>query len=151
MASTPPMGTPAGDAPLQIKARRSESELARLNERIARLALSLGVPLDTPADLQRLLDHASSLFDPDPQHWPQASDGQKRLRHELEELRGLLVMRCDLMTHLLNDLGLDVAFQISAEVEEWLQRQGFKPGADGFVLLRQLQARDALNQHQNTP
>lgn len=127
---------PDGDSPLRIKAQALEKELIRLNERIARLAMPLGVPLETELDLQRLLDHGSNLF---PSTSDQiGSDQQRRKRNELEELRGLLVMRCELLTTMLQDLGLDVTYQITAAVEEWLQRQGFKPGADGFVLLKHL-------------
>lgn len=138
---------PDGDSPLLIKAQADESELVRLNERIARLSLSLGVPLETEQDLQRLLGHEATLFSTAP---GQAESAQhRRLRQELEELRGLLVMRCELMTHMLHDLGLDVTYQISATVEEWLQRQGFKPGADGFVLLQRL--REALASEPKPP
>lgn len=127
---------PDGDSPLRIKAQSLEKELIRLNERIARLAMPLGVPLDNEQDLQRLLDHGSELF---PSTSDQiGSDQQRRKRNELEELRGLLVMRCELLTTMLQDLGLDVTYQITVAVEEWLQRQGFKPGADGFVLLKHL-------------
>jgi len=127
---------PDGDSPLRIKAQFDESELVRLNERIARLALSLGVPLDTELDQQRLLSHEETLFSIAPGHADSAQHQHKR--RDLETLRGLLVMRCDLMTNMLHDLGLDVTFEIGSAVEEWLQRQGFKPGADGFLLLQRL-------------
>ena len=71
--------------------------------------------------------------------------GEQRIRRhvQVQELRGLLVLRCELMTHMLQDYGREVTYQISEDVEEQMERHGFKHGADGFALLRLLEKAEA--------
>lgn len=123
--------------PLHARARRIGKSLADLNARIARLAMFVGASLKSEADIQKIVHREIPWLQ---QHaTAPAADSthrnEERVAHEWEELRGLLVLRCDMMAHMLNDLGLEVAEQIAAQAEEHLERVGFKRGADGFDLL----------------
>ena len=115
---------------------RLEHSLEDLNTRIARLAIALQVPLGTSQDVQHVLDNVrptqwAHQWDDSPQH--------KRQEREWEELRGLMVLRCGMMKQSLNELGLEVTYQLATEVEVHMRREGFKPGADGFDLLNRLE------------
>jgi len=130
---TPPVEM---DRDLQEKVHRIEVNLAQLNARIARLAMVLKAPLESEEEMQRILSNdAEFLHAPEPGG---SSGGDHRVRSEWQELRGLLVLRCDLMSHTLNELGLQLTQQITCNVEEQLEREGFKPGADAFFLHRRL-------------
>ena len=131
--SNPPR--PADDA-LAQRARRIKNSLADLNARIARLSIFLQLPLDTEAQVQQIVERTHPLFRlHDGQQAGAAAGGQHRQRHALEELRGLLVLRCKVMANLLSNLGLELTGQIANQAEDHLDRLGFKPGADGFRLL----------------
>ena len=140
-----PNNHPNDNDTLPDKTRRIESSLTSLNERIARLAMLLGAPLETEADFQKILNRETGVFQ---SHGADhlmgtlsvLSDEERRLQREWEELRGSLVMRCDLMAHTLEDLGLEKTRTITANVEELLERRGFKKGADGFYLHVRLNA-----------
>lgn len=131
--SNPPR--PADDA-LAQRARRIKNSLADLNARIARLSIFLQLPLDTEAQLQQIVERTHPLFRlHDSQPAGAAAGSQQRQRQALEELRGLLVLRCKVMANLLSNLGLELTGQIANQAEDHLDRLGFKPGADGFRLL----------------
>lgn len=119
---------------------RIESELAELNARIARLAISLDAPLATEADIDRILNRHTPFLQPHARdHLSNPFDqGESRRVHQWEELRGLLVLRCELVAHALKDLGLQATLALTAHLEAQLERDGFKPGADGFDMLRRL-------------
>jgi len=121
-------------------ARRLGVELVELNERIARLAISLGARLGSEADVQRILDRDVASL-----RGAHAPGDAGRHAHQVawEELRGLLNMRCDLMARALEDLGLEVTRQLTVLVEQSVVRDGFAPGADGFHMLRWLNGADA--------
>ena len=131
--SNPPR--PADDA-LAQRAGRIKNSLADLNARIARLSIFLQLPLGTEAEVQLIIERAHPLFRlHDGQQASAAIGGQHRQAHALEELRGLLVLRCKVMAGLLDNLGLELTGQIANQAEDHLDRVGFKPGADGFRLL----------------
>lgn len=131
--SNPPR--PAEDA-LAQRARRIKNSLADLNARIARLSLLLQLPLDTEAQVQLIVERTHPLFRLHADQQTGTSTGvQHRQANALEELRGLLVLRCKVMAKLLDDLGLELTGQIANQAEDHLERLGFKPGADGFRLL----------------
>ncbi len=115
---------------------RAEGRLEELNQRIARLALLLGVQLDSPLAFERILKRQ------DPHLTPRGTSGvtaaEQRLSREWEELRGLLVLRCDLIAEDLSELGLASTLAITANVETRLLREGFGPGADGLDLFDQM-------------
>lgn len=123
--------------------RRAEASLTALTERIARLASLLGAPLATWDDLQKVLDRELPFF---ARHqalatagWMQAAE--LRESRDAEELRALLLMRCELMTHLLQTHSLEDALRLASGVEAQLQREGFRPGAGGLTLLELLSQR----------
>ena len=130
---TPPR---LADDALAQRASRIKNSLADLNARIARLSIFLQLPLDTEAQVQLIVERTHPLF---LRHdASQASTGtgdQHRQANALEELRGLLVLRCKVMASLLDNLGLELTGQIANQAEDHLDRLGFKPGADGFRLL----------------
>ena len=133
-------------------AQRLSASLASLSERMARLAIGLGVRLDDQQAVQELMDQ--------PQMPPVENDRRtssangemefsapstdRRQAHLREELRGLLVLRYHLQTDILTDTGLTLARQIVAQAQERLIRKGFKPGADGLDLDHFLQKSMAI-------
>lgn len=120
---------------------RLEDKLTLLNERIARLAMGLNANLDSAEDIVRILSRqVPGLQEP----WTAPSAGlasstQHRQHNAWEELRGLLALRCDIMTEVLNHQGINATLEIAKDVKNRLARDGFKPGADGFHLLGELQ------------
>lgn len=122
--------------------QRLVASLESLSERIARLAIGLGVRLDDQHAVQKLMEQ--------PQIPPIATErraaladgkmvfsamsGDRRAAHLREELRGLLVLRYHLETVILTDNGLPLTRQIIEQAEEHLVHKGFKPGADGLDL-----------------
>lgn len=139
MSPLPPAGLSVGASVLPDQAQHLEQQFTSLNARIARLVMLLGARLESEADVQRLLGRRLPAF-ADMQQGP--APGQRRLLQEWEELRGLVAMRCGLVTHTLEHLGLELTRQLTDLAEQDLLRQGFKPGADGFELLRHLGAGD---------
>ncbi len=118
--------------------QRLGSSLEALNARIARLAIGLGVSLDDRNEVDALM------------HQPQvapvaherrsgrtgypAGNVERRVAHQREELRGLLVLRYHMETVSVTAHGLDVTRQVLSEAQAHLVQQGFKPGADGLGL-----------------
>ena len=122
-----------------------ESSIEALNARIARLAIGLGVSLENEAELAQLMSHnhpASSVAHERRGHAGQAdvthltANPDRRVAHKLEELRGLLVLRYGMQTRYVDEVGIDATRQIMEEAEAHLERDGFKPGADGVHLDR---------------
>lgn len=124
---------------------RREAFLADLNARIARLAIALHVPLqsddDVVAAMQSLNDCAQDPVlqavaeDYSPEHIGEHG-AQRRLSGLRAELRGLLVMRYGVEQRCVEQLGVQATHQIMADAEAQLQREGFRPGADGVNLDR---------------
>lgn len=104
-----------------------------LDKRIARLAMLLGLELDVPADMSKLLHHARfSLAD---------SVQEKRL---WEELRGLVMLRDEMEKRCVDMVGPAAAGEILVAVETEMIRLGFPPGVDGIDMkgLLNLPSRD---------
>lgn len=114
-----------------------ENTLERLNQRIARLAHWLDVPLDSEAQRLGIMDGSVTL--PVDWHHTNAALDQRR-RHEWQELRGLMVLRARLMRQTLDELGLETTYQMARLVREHMTIEGFQPGSDGFEMLQRLQA-----------
>ncbi len=131
-----PNGLPEKDDPLFQWSRRMTRSLADLDARIARLALFLELSLHSEAVIEQVIERSHPLFQRY-QHNPDVplTDDHGRERQSLEELRGLLVVRCNMMANMLNELGLELTTQIASAAEDHLDRLGFEPGADGFTLL----------------
>jgi len=121
---------------------RLGSSLEALNARIARLAIGLGVSLDDRVSVEKLMQqsqvpqvaHERRAPRPNGQSNYSGSSGDRRVAHQREELRGLLVLRYHMETVSVNDHGLAVTRQILVAAQEHLVRRGFKPGADGLGL-----------------
>ena len=126
------------DVPLPDHAQRFGAEIVELNERIARLALSLGAPISTEDDLRRILAREVGPLRPEARGGGEHTG--RVARHAWEELRGLMNMRCDLMARTLEHLGLDATRRLTELVEDRLRRDGFAPGIDGFQMRHWLDA-----------
>lgn len=118
-------------------AQRLGSSLEALNARIARLAIGLGVSLDDRASVEQLMHQPQVSQVPQErgvarQSSAPAGSGERRVSHQREELRGLLVLRYQMETDSVKDNGLEVTRQIIEEAEVHMVHQGFKPGADGL-------------------
>ena len=100
---------------------RLEASFEALNARIARLAISLGVPLDHEEHIHELLRSPQAVDFADPQH-----------KRYWIELRGLLVLRYGLEKSAVEKVGVQTLKQILMDAEEHLAIEGFKPGADGL-------------------
>jgi len=122
--------------------QRLGASLEALNARIARLAIGLGIKLDDQSALTNLMAqpqevpvaHERRTVKSDGQTRYTAPSGDRRVAHQREELRGLLVLRYHMETVSVNDNGLTMTRQILKQAEEHLVRQGFRPGADGLGL-----------------
>jgi hypothetical protein len=123
-------------------ASRAENTLVEINTRIARLAMSLNAPLATEADIQSILNRESPFLQPHARERISNAFNHEegRVIHQWEELRGLLMLRCELMTQSIRELGLKVTLEISSGTEAELEREGFKPGAEGFNMLHRITA-----------
>lgn len=89
--------------------------LEGLNTRIARLAIALGVGLESEAGLNAAL-HVADTQPPHPFQ---------------EELRALLTLRLRMEKSLADELGEDALHQLVADVEQHMERRGFHHGVDG--------------------
>lgn len=130
--------------------QRMEGSMEELNTRIARLAIALGVSLNTEHDVQHVMSKSFQQVAP-PQALPRAGDRRdaqptsfkgldrrsgtdRRLAYKWEELRGLLVLRYGVEKTFVQQVGLDATRQIMTTAEQHMQRDGFRPGADGVDL-----------------
>lgn len=117
-----------------------------LSRRIARLCHRLGIQLKTEEDLRRILAREAEGFSAADRAVAEFNTSSLGGHHpsrehlEREELRGLLAMRCELLTRTLEDWGLEATQTITATSESGLEQEGFTPGSDGFTLLHQLNA-----------
>lgn len=120
--------------------RRMENTLADVSARIARLAMSLNAPVATLSGFESILNKEVPLL-AQPAHARSTSfpgDDRPRLAHEWAELRGLLLLRCDMVSQLVKSHDLHTATTVLAEIEAKLESEGFQPGAQGFNLLAYL-------------
>lgn len=125
--------------------------MEELNARIARLAIALGVSLESDHEVQQVMQRKSFQQVAPPQAKPRATDrrsgtqlafkgldrrsgSDRRLAYKWEELRGLLVLRYVVEKTYVEQVGLDATREIMTTAEQHLQRDGFRPGADGVNL-----------------
>ena len=106
--------------------QRMESSMEALDVSIARLAIILGVPLNTDADIQRAMQ--------EPQNNPALAGMEARLAQKHAELRALLIMRYDMEKRFSDEVGSQNTRQIMEEAAQHLNQRGFRPGADGVDL-----------------
>lgn len=104
---------------------RLQNVMEQLDVNIARLALALDLSLSSKEGLSRaMLDgHAAA---------PGESHATHRADHLHAKLRGLLVLRYDLVKKCAEEIGPAATCQIMLEVESHMEAHGFKPGADGI-------------------
>ena len=133
---------PSGNAIAQ-QLDRMEHTMGDINARIARLAMALGVSLQSDDDITRAISRPKAAAHPverresaDRRGDLRASSPERRVAHQWEELRGLLVLRYGVEKRLVDEVGVDVTRHIMVESEQRLERDGFKPGADGVDLNR---------------
>lgn len=102
---------------------RLVAQLEELGARISRLAQMLRVPLETREQIDRAL-----LRDTD---GPEPTGRQGHMR---EELRGLLVLRYEVVTRLAGDVGSQATRDILLCAQDRLLCEGFAPQAPGMRL-----------------
>lgn len=121
-----------------------ESSIEALNARIARLAIGLGVSLKSDDEVVRVMSRQQVVrvsherrVGLERRDASRAGSGsERRVAHQWEELRGLLVLRYGVETRYVDEVGVTATRQILVEAEAHLERAGFKPGADGVHLDR---------------
>jgi hypothetical protein len=121
------------------KAGRMSASLDALNARIARLAMALGVSLDSQAEQDAVMAAIPKAVVPERRQVGSSNpvigvSPERRTAHKRNELRGLLALRYHLETVSVNENGLLLTHQVLNEAHAHLVRQGFKPGADGLDL-----------------
>lgn len=118
------------------------SSLAMLNARIARLAIALGVSLENAVEVAQVMSRppldgvaTERRASSDRRGSSRAGSGlERRTAHQWDELRGLLVLRYRVETLYVDEVGVAATREILVQVEAHLEREGFKPGADGIDL-----------------
>ena len=128
----------------QSEQQRMERTIEELSSRIARLAIGLGISLQTDHEVSQAMSHPAAT--PVPQERRAAAErrdvsrtgstADRRQSHLREELRGLLVMRYDIEVHYVQAVGVVATQHILVETEAHLARDGFRPGASGVDLDR---------------
>jgi len=121
-----------------------ESSIEALNARIARLAIGLGVSLSSEEDVRQVINRKSMSAMTherraiaDPRTTTRTGSGaDRRVAQKWEELRGLLVLRYGVEARYVDQVGVINTRHILTEAEAHLERDGFKPGADGINLDR---------------
>lgn len=119
-------------------ALRVEHSLTELNTRIAVLAHVLGADLGSETDIDHILNRENPFLRSPASQLKEMSAGERRLKREWEELRGLLALRCDLMAQTVNELGIDAARRITLQVQAHRDKEGLSPDSDGFHLRHRL-------------
>lgn len=134
------------DKPLQAEAQdprltEMQAAMEELNSRIARLAIGLGVSLNSKDDLVRVLRWQPRVpaFERRVVGNFSALAGmfagcERRVAHKWNELRGLLALRYGVETRYVDAVGATAARRILVGAEQHLVFRGFNPGDDGIDL-----------------
>lgn len=117
---------------------RLEAELRTLQGRIQQLALALRAPLQTEADVERILQRPPTT----PVAVERRSEGsarnyrgpERRTAHLWDELRALLVLRYQLCARLAVAVGAPAVRDLLAAADAQLQREGFSSTPAGMAL-----------------
>lgn len=122
------------------RAQRFESTLTAVNARIVFLAGLVGAQLDADGAVQHIFDRNNPAFRQAAMVQLEGHGGHagRMTQRAWQELRGLMVLRCDMVTQALDELGLGLTHQITSQVESGLERKGIKRGTDGFDLHRRM-------------
>lgn len=120
--------------------QRMESSMRELNARIARLAMALGVSLQSDDDVMQVMQRGVKVALPHGERRATAERrspsrlgmGQdRRVSSKWRELRGLMVLRYGMETRFVADVGSPATREILRAAEEQMRREGFRPGVDG--------------------
>jgi hypothetical protein len=122
--------------------KRVGDSIEELNARIARLAIALGVNLETPDSVERVIAEVGTKVRamppagmPDRRAARAPHSGPDRLQtHKWVELRGLMVLRYGVERQTIENYGLDATRSLMTAASDHMAREGFKPGADGMDL-----------------
>jgi hypothetical protein len=129
--------------------KRVGASIEELNARIARLAIALGVSLDTPQAVDLAMaesaakahaafsggqDRRSGVADRRAAGTSRTGGPDRRQTHKWVELRGLMVLRYGVERQTIEHYGLDTARNLMTAASDHMTREGFKPGADGMDL-----------------
>lgn len=117
---------------------RMEAELRTLQGRIQQLALALRAPLQTEADVERILQRPPTP----PVAVERRGEGgghnyrgpERRAAHLWDELRALLVLRYQLCSRLAVAVGAPAVRDLLAAADAQLQREGFSSTPAGMAL-----------------
>lgn len=126
-------------------AQKMQSVIGDINERIARLAIALRVPLSNNQDVinaiqllqnpevaqerRHLADRRSAER--------RAASPDRRASYQRSELRGLLVLRYGVELRMAENMGASVTEAIMEGAATTLEKHGFEPGAGGAQLHRE--------------
>lgn len=127
-----------GERPDTDRAHRLEAELGALQARIAQLALALRAPLETAADVERILQRPPTP----PLALERRQEGsgmswrgpERRTSHLWDELRALLVLRWQLCSRLAATVGAPATQHLLEAAGTRLQREGFTRTPPGMAL-----------------
>ncbi|NML18393.1 hypothetical protein [Azohydromonas caseinilytica] len=121
-----------GERPDTDLLHRLDGELQALQARIAQLSIALRVPLETAADVERVLQRP-----PAPPvaverrnrggGSPDYRGPERRSAHLWDELRALLVLRYQLCSRLAGAVGAKATQELLDAANAQLQREGFGP------------------------
>lgn len=127
-----------GERPDTDLVHRLEAELRTLQGRIQQLALALRAPLQTEADVERILQRPPTP----PVAVERRREGgghnyrgpERRSSHLWDELRALLVLRYRLCSRLAVAVGAPAVRDLLAAADAQLQREGFSSTPAGMAL-----------------
>lgn len=125
----------------EARLRDMRASLEDLNARIARLAISLDVPLGNDADVDKLIHRqpppnvtVERRVNGERRVTARGDSTDRRTAARFEELRGLVILRYEVECHYVEEVGAEATRQILVDVEEHMRKEGFKPGSDGIDL-----------------
>lgn len=127
-----------GERPETDLLHRLDAELQALQGRIVQLAIALRAPLDTPADVERILQRPPTSA----VATERRSEGggrnyrgpERRVSHQWDELRALLVLRWQLCSRLAAVVGAPAVHELLAAADAQLRREGFTQSTGGMTL-----------------
>lgn len=129
---TPENPHPSAPASASNRDLRKLDELLPVSVRIATLARLLDISLGSEDDLNRLLARTHLAFQDEAARRPGEKSSIKS--RELEELRGLLALRCELMAQLVAEQGLEAVHTVTQQVRDHLAHLGLHEQDHGFLL-----------------
>lgn len=126
-------------------AQKMQSVIGDMNERIARLAIALRIPLQSDQDVINAIQvlqspqvgqerrHTADRRSPE----RLAASPERRASYQRNELRGLLVLRYGVELRLAESMGASVTQAVMDGAASHLEKHGFAPGAGGAQLHRE--------------